>query len=106
MSEVTKEQAKKAVDAIADLVGTRDFLDVDQITLFKAMSEIFYSEAGLQKGFMDLAYDDLDTALPLITGLFVGLHIANAEIITGNDCKNISIDINGCGSRNITIHAP
>lgn len=57
----------------------------------------------LEEQFTDFARRDIEEALILVTGLFVGLHIAFCDIRGNEGDGQKKIDIEG--HRNITIHA-
>jgi hypothetical protein len=57
----------------------------------------------LQDAFAEFAAEYPQSALVLITGLFVGLLEYSVELQGGDSGKEIRID--GCGKRDITLHA-
>ena len=57
----------------------------------------------LQEAFAEFAAEYPQSALALITGLFVGLLEYSIEEQGGD--KNQVIQIDGCGKRGITVHA-
>lgn len=57
----------------------------------------------LQAAFIELIEADADQAIQLITGMFVGLAV---EIVRRHGADaSLDILIDGCGRRDITIHA-
>lgn len=59
----------------------------------------------IEKLMLELAAEDVNEALEVATGLFVGLCVAHAEQ-QGHDTNQNSINVKGGeGQRNITIHA-
>ena len=56
-----------------------------------------------EAAFLELVETDTEAALQLITGMFVGLTIEYTRR-HGEDA-NKTLHINGCGNRDITIHA-
>lgn len=54
--------------------------------------------------FRELVRNDMEGALQLITGLFVGLTIEHVRRAGGEATGDVYID--SCGARDITIHAP
>lgn len=56
-----------------------------------------------EESFLELVDDDVEAALQLITGMFVGLTVEYTKI-RGHD-PSVDLFIDGCGNRNITIHA-
>jgi hypothetical protein len=63
------------------------------------------NEDELVKEFSDFAKQDIEEALPVITGLFVGLIEAYTDLRGEDGDGKKEINIKGIGSRNITIHA-
>ncbi len=64
------------------------------------------TQTELEKAFTDYAYEDIEGALMLITGLFVGINVAYCELKSGEGDGQKKIDIEGPeGQRKITIHA-
>jgi len=60
----------------------------------------------LEKEFTEYACNDIEGALMLITGLFVGLNVAYCELKSGEGDGQKTIEIEGPeGQRKITIHA-
>lgn len=57
----------------------------------------------VEEAFIDLAQTDLDGAIWLATGMFVSLLKLKIEINDGD--PDLTINVNGMGQRNITIHA-
>ena len=57
----------------------------------------------LEKAFLKLVDEDIELALQIVTGMFVGLTIEYTKL-RGHDTST-DLVINGCGERNITIHA-
>jgi len=57
----------------------------------------------LQDGFAEFAAEYPQSALALITGLFVGLLEYSVKEQGGDEKQEIKID--GCGKRDITVHA-
>lgn len=57
----------------------------------------------LEDGFVALIEEDTEAALQLVTGMFVGLTLEYVRR-RGAD-TNCDIKIDGCGQRDITIHA-
>lgn len=59
----------------------------------------------LEKEFTEYAYSDIEGALQLITGLFVGLNVAFCDIRGSDGDGQKKINIEGPdGQRKITIH--
>lgn len=56
-----------------------------------------------EAAFLELVESDTEAALQLITGMFVGLTLEYTRR-RGED-PNKTLRINGCGNRDITIHA-
>ena len=56
-----------------------------------------------EDAFLELVETDTEQALQLITGMFVGLTLEYARR-RGEDASK-TLRINGCGNRDITIHA-
>lgn len=61
------------------------------------------SKEQVEEAFMDLAQNDLDGAISLATGMFVSLLKHKIKINDGN--PDLTINVNGMGQRDITIHA-
>jgi len=60
----------------------------------------------LEHEFTEYAKNDIEGALILITGLFVGINVAYCEIRSGEGDGQKTINIKGTeGQRKITIHA-
>ena len=60
----------------------------------------------LEKAFIEYAKADIEGALQLITGMFVGVHIAFCECMGEKGDSDNQINIKGpIGQRKITIHA-
>lgn len=59
--------------------------------------------AQLEESFIDFAREYPQSALSLITGIFVGLVEYNIEVNGGD--PNMEIFIDGCENRNITLSA-
>ena len=55
-----------------------------------------------EAAFLELVEEDMESALQLITGMFVGLTLEYTRR-RGEDASK-TLRINGCGNRDITIH--
>ena len=56
-----------------------------------------------EQAFLELVAEDTEGALQLITGMFVGLTLEYIRRRGEDETKTLRI--NGCGNRDITIHA-
>jgi hypothetical protein len=59
--------------------------------------------AKFESAFIEIVEQDTEAALQLITGMFVGLTVEYTRR-SGEDASK-TLHINGCGNRDITIHA-
>lgn len=66
-------------------------------------SEAAFLELIAEAAFLELVAEDTESALQLITGMFVGLTLEYTRR-RGEDASKTLRIINGCGNRDITIH--